>query len=151
MLYSCRGLQWVLILVTWMAALAILLDYSSALDGSGTRKASATESSSNLKRKTVQIDRRRLREGTQVSNESGYFRLDGDGATFVSDNGHQFGGLPNLNLERVVRILKNAEDSQYIRWTVNGMVTEFSERNFLLISRAIYKSVSQPPLPEQLQ
>ena len=99
----------------------------------------------------MQIDRRRLRDGTQVSNGSGYFRLDGDGATFVSDNGHEFGGLPNLNLERVVRILKNAEDSQYIRWTVNGMVTEFSERNFLLISRAIYKSVSQPPLPEQLQ
>jgi len=92
----------------------------------------------------------RIREGTTVHDQKGYFRQDGDGATFVTDEGWEFGGLSNLNLERVVRTLKTTDDSRSIRWSVSGLITEFSGRNFLLISRAIYKSTPPPPVPEQL-
>lgn len=92
----------------------------------------------------------RLREGTLISDQSGFFREDGDGATFVADTGMEFGALPNLNLERVVRLLKSVEEPSNVRWSVNGAVTEFSGRNFLLISRAVYKAASSPPPPEQI-
>ena len=92
-----------------------------------------------------------LREGAKLDNESGFFRLDGDGATFVNNKGMEFGSLANLNLERVVRVLKNAEEAENIRWIVSGLVTEFSDQNYLLISRAVYKSAALPPVPDQLQ
>ncbi len=97
-----------------------------------------------------QQNERRLREGTLVTDQSGFFREDGEGATFVADTGFEFGSLPNLNLERVVRLLKSAEEPSSIRWSVTGQVTEFSGRNFLLISRAVYKSAAPPPLPDRV-
>ncbi len=101
--------------------------------------------------RTNPADQYRLREGTKINNQVGFFRLDGGKATFVTENGRELGGLPNLNLERVVRVLKGAEDAESIRWHVDGLVTEFVDQNYILISRAVYKSVSQPPLPEQIQ
>lgn len=93
---------------------------------------------------------RRLREGTLIVDVVGYFRQDGDGATFVTDEGQEFGGLSNLNLERIARTLKGADESKRLMWSVSGTVTEFMNRNFLLISRAVYKSAAQPPAPDQL-
>jgi len=93
---------------------------------------------------------KRLREGTIITDVVGYFRQDGDGATFVTDDGQEFGGLSNLNLERVVRTLKGTDESKRLRWSVSGVVTEFMSRNFLLISRAVYKSATLPPVPGQL-
>jgi len=85
-----------------------------------------------------------------ISDQSGFFREDGEGATFVADTGMEFGGLPNLNLERVMRLLKNADEPSSIRWSVAGKVTEFSGRNFLLVSRALYKSAAPPPTPDRV-
>lgn len=93
---------------------------------------------------------RRLREGTEIENSLGHFVRDGDGAIFVRQDGLKFGGLPNLNLERVARLLKSIEQPDTVSWTVSGIVTEFGGRNFLLIKRAVYKSESAPPPPEQL-
>ena len=126
---------------------------SNAIDSGSGRRAPLPSSPSKSQQSLSADDseNRRLREGTEIRNESGYFHLDGDGAIFVSTSGFEFGGLPNLNLERVVRVLKNAEDSDHVRWIVSGTITEFSDRNFLLISRAVYKSVAHPPLPEQLE
>ncbi len=93
---------------------------------------------------------RRLREGTLIVDVVGYFRQDGDGATFVTDEGQEFGGLSNLNLERIARTLKGADESKRLMWSVSGTVTEFMNRNFLLISRAVYKSAAQPPAPDQI-
>lgn len=92
----------------------------------------------------------RLREGTEIIGQTGYFRQDGDGAVFVTENDHELGGLPNLNLERIVRTLKTADDTRSIRWLVSGTITEFSGRNYLFITRAIYKSAAPPPTPEQI-
>ncbi|NOY30704.1 MAG: hypothetical protein GXP28_11215 [Planctomycetes bacterium] len=96
------------------------------------------------------VSKRRIREGTTIHDRVGYFRQDGDGATFVTEGGLEFGGLPNLNLERVVRTLKTLDESKSNRWSVSGVVTEFSGRNFLLISRAVYKSTPPPAVPESL-
>ena len=85
-----------------------------------------------------------------MSDQTGYFREDGDGATFVADSGWSFGALPNLNLERVVRLLKSTEEPNNVRWSVTGEVTEFSGRNFLLISRAVYKAAMPPPVPDRV-
>jgi len=92
----------------------------------------------------------RLREGTEIIGQTGYFRQDGDGAVFVTDNDYELGGLPNLNLERIVRTLKTADETQSIRWRVSGTITEFSGRNYLFITRAVYKSAASPPIPEQI-
>jgi len=139
--------------ISGVVAVALLHEDSVAVDGSGTRQGfpASAQPSSNRRKKLPTTGLHRLREGTQIGSEAGYFRLDGDGATFVTDSGFELGGLANLNLERVVRVLKNAEYPQYVRWSVHGTVTEFAGRNFLLISRAIYKSVAQPPVPELLQ
>jgi len=111
---------------------------------SGTRSGSQNDNASDH-------SKRRMREGTTVHDRVGYFRQDGDGATFVTAEGLELGGLPNLNLERVVRVLKTLDESKANRWSVSGMVTEFSGRNFLLISRAVYKSTPpSPPVPERL-
>jgi len=101
-------------------------------------------------RTSSDVSKRRIREGTTIHDRAGYFRQDGDGATFVTEGGLEFGGLPNLNLERVVRTLKTLDESKSNRWSVSGVVTEFSGRNFLLISRAVYKSTPPPPVPEPL-
>ena len=114
---------------------------------SGGRPASSPPSFSGDEAATEKNERR-LREGTLIEDQSGCFRQDRDGATFVTDDGHQFGGRPSLNLERVIRALKGAEEPSEMRWSVSGKVTEFGNRNYLLIRRAVYKSVGRPPQPE---
>jgi hypothetical protein len=99
---------------------------------------------------TDETGKRRLREGTVLTDQGGRFRQDGDGAVFISENQYEFTSLPNLNLERVIRTLKGSDESESIRWSVSGQVTEFNGRNYLLITRAVYKSASPPPAPEQI-
>ena len=129
------------------------MESSAAREGSSTKAVGTnptysrrSNSSSNSKAQGSH----RLREGTLVSDQSGFFREDGDGATFVADSGLEFGALPNLNLERITRLLKSTDEPESIRWSVTGQVTEFSGQNFLLISRAVYKSAATPPVPDQL-
>jgi hypothetical protein len=92
----------------------------------------------------------RLREGTQLADHLGYFRQNGESLTFVDKEGRQLGGLPNLGLERVGRMLKSVEEPESISWSVSGMVTEFGGRNYLLVTRAVYKSSAPPPVPDSL-
>ncbi len=122
---------------------SVVATYSVSDAASGARSRGKSNGSSDL-------SKRRIREGTTIHDRVGYFRQDGDGATFVTEGGLELGGLPNLNLERVVRALKTLDESKSHRWSVSGVVTEFSGRNFLLISRAVYKSTPSPPAPEQL-
>lgn len=83
--------------------------------------------------------RNRLREGTDLKDAVGSFRLTGDRATFIlADGSARFGGLENLTLERVVNVL--AGDPTPLEWIVSGHVTEYKGNNYLLITRAILKS-----------
>lgn len=127
-------------------------DFSSRESYSNRPSSTSNRSSSTLAAQTDELEdgARRLREGTEITGQTGYFRQDGEGATFVTDDDYELGGLPNLNLERIVRTLKTADDPETIRWRVDGSITEFSGRNYLFISRAVYKSAAQPPVPEQI-
>jgi hypothetical protein len=97
------------------------------------------------------LTERRLREGTIITNRLGHFRLSGGRAMFVTDDGIRLGGLPNLGLERVVLMLKSVEEPDSIWWSVSGTVTEFADRNYLLIKRAVYRSATPPPRPVKLE
>jgi len=92
----------------------------------------------------------RLREGTQLTDHVGYFRQSGESLTFVDNEGRELGGLPNLGLERVGRMLKSVEEPESITWSVSGVVTEFGGRNYLLVGRAVYKAATPPPAPDSL-
>ena len=87
-----------------------------------------------------EADKHRIREGTKITNRLGRFRQAGDRAIFITKTNVELGGLPNLNLERIVRTLKGVDDPESIWWSVSGIVTEFSGKNYLLIDRAVYKS-----------
>jgi hypothetical protein len=100
--------------------------------------------------KEVEIARLRLREGTRLKDVAGCFRQSGDSLTFIDGENREITGLPNLNLERILRTLKTVEEPESITWSVSGTVTEFSGHNYLLISRAVYKAAAPPPAPETI-
>jgi hypothetical protein len=92
----------------------------------------------------------RLREGTRLKDVAGRFRQSGDSLTFIDGETREITGLPNLNLERILRMLKTVEEPESITWSVSGTITEFSGHNYLLISRAVYKAAAPPPAPEAI-
>ncbi len=146
--------HWVegLIVVAWVCAAAWLNISHAAPDDFSPRDSYTNQSSSKFGGQGDESEdgSHRLREGTEITGQTGYFRQDGEGAVFVTDNDYELGGLPNLNLERIVRTLKTADETQSIRWRVSGTITEFSGRNYLFITRAVYKSAAQPPAPGQI-
>jgi len=98
----------------------------------------------------IDLAKVRLREGTQLRDVTGRFRQSGDSLTFIDQDDRKISGLPNLNMERVLRMLKTVEEPESIAWSVSGTITEFAGENYLLISRAVYKSAAPPPAPESL-
>lgn len=81
----------------------------------------------------------RLREGAKLVDQLGSFQLTSDRATFTTvDRQHKLEGLPNLNLERIVRTLRDHPDQ--LVWSVSGTVTEYQGANYILITRAVLKS-----------
>ena len=83
-----------------------------------------------------------IREGTEISEKTGYFRMTGDRVTFFTDDGKaRLIGLENLNLERVARMI--ADNPDPLEWTVTGTVTEYRGANFLFVRRAILKTKLQ--------
>ena len=136
----------VVFLVSVAAALVVKAESTTRLGADDAELRRAVTSSIRV-RDEQHTAERRLREGTMITDELGHFVEDGDGAKFVTKKGIQFGGLQNLNLERVVRLLKGADEPENIWWSVSGTVTEFDGRNYLLISRAVYKSASTPAAP----
>jgi len=145
---------WLLSLVaaTVLFVLAIGGETIRAQSGPPTRAASATNSGQqqSLHAKQRQASALRLREGTRITDTLGYFEQNGEGATFVTKENRKFGGLPNLNLQRVLRMLKGIEEPEDVQWNVSGTITEFDGRNYLLISRAVYKSNALPPAPDRV-
>ncbi len=78
----------------------------------------------------------RLREGTELQDARGYFRLVHDRVVFFRTEGEsRFVGLENLNLERIVAEITN--NPTQLEWTVVGTITEYRGTNYLLVRRAI--------------
>ena len=78
------------------------------------------------------------REGTTLTDVTGYFRLTGDRAMFYAESGARYGGLENLNLERVASVIN--ENPEQLQWSVSGTITEYRGANYLLVSRATLKA-----------
>ena len=92
----------------------------------------------------------RLREGTRLKDVVGRFRQAGDSLVFIDGENRELGGLPNLNLERVARMLQSVEEPESVTWSISGTVTEYSGQNHLLITRAVFRSAAPPPTPENV-
>ena len=92
----------------------------------------------------------RLREGTRLKDVVGRFRQSGDSLVFIDGENRELGGLPNLNLERVARMLQSVEEPESVTWSISGTVTEYSGQNHLLITRAVFRSAAPPPMPENV-
>jgi len=81
----------------------------------------------------------RLREGTSLVDVPGYFKMMGDRATFyTADDKERFGGLENLNLERIAVAMDETPDQ--LDWIVSGTITEYRGSNHLLVTRAVLKT-----------
>lgn len=92
----------------------------------------------------------RLREGTHLKNVVGRFRQSGDSLVFIDPENRELGALPNLNLERIARMLQSVEEPESVSWSISGTVTEYSGDNHLLITRAVFRSAAPPPAPENV-
>lgn len=95
--------------------------------------------------------RARLREGTQLTDRLGRFRQNGESLSFVDESGRELGGLPNLSLERIANALKAVDEPESVWWSISGTITEFGDRNYLLVTRAVYKAAAQPPTPDAVE
>ncbi|MBA4107832.1 MAG: hypothetical protein C0485_19025 [Pirellula sp.] len=92
----------------------------------------------------------RLREGSRLKDVIGRFRQSGDSLVFIDGENRELGGLPNLNLERIARMLQSVEEPESVTWSISGTVTEYSGQNHLLITRAVFRSAAPPPTPENV-
>ncbi len=81
----------------------------------------------------------RIREGTEIVDQLGYFRMTGDRVTFFSEDGKgRLVGLENLNLERIARTI--ADNPGQLQWGVTGTITEYRGANYLFVRRAVLRS-----------
>jgi len=82
----------------------------------------------------------RFREGTDIVDLTGHFRMTGDRVTFFTDDGKgRYVGLENLNLERIYRMI--ADNPNRLQWIVSGTLTEYSGTNYILVRRAVLKKL----------
>ncbi len=79
---------------------------------------------------------KRLRQGTVLRKVKGEFRLTGERVAFYPQDLEvkEMTVLENLALERLTELV--AENRRRL-WLVDGVVTEFRGRNYLLVSRAV--------------
>jgi len=81
----------------------------------------------------------RVREGTELVDQTGAFQIVGERVVFVAErNSQRFVALENLNLERIARTV--ASHPYPLQWRVSGRITEFRGNNFILVERAIGKA-----------
>ncbi|HTU26218.1 MAG TPA: hypothetical protein VMF30_12510 [Pirellulales bacterium] len=80
----------------------------------------------------------RQREGTNLVDVPGHFKLTGDRATFFPTTGEtHFIGLENQNLERIAATIGDIPDQ--LNWLVSGTITEYRGANYLLVTKAILR------------
>ncbi len=131
-------------------ALAIGAGLASSLVGAPPDKAApaaktettgATEPTAPLEvREAAEATPTRLREGSRIEDETGFFLITGERVTFLGAGAPlRMVALENLNLERIVRVVADSPEKQ--EWIVRGTVTEYQGVNYLFIERAVLKSL----------
>ncbi|MHB8899526.1 MAG: hypothetical protein ACYC6Y_12320 [Thermoguttaceae bacterium] len=87
----------------------------------------------------------RLREGTELLDARGSFRLVDDRVVFLRTEGDsRYIGLENLNLERIVSEISN--NPTQLEWSVVGTITEYRGSNYLMVRRAILSKRTVEPV-----
>ncbi len=85
---------------------------------------------------------RRLREGTELADQVGHFEPAGQRLQFMTERGDiRLVCLENLNLERIARTVTGSPGR--VDWLVTGTVTEYRGVSFLLVERAVVKTVAR--------
>ncbi len=128
----------------WTCAAALLLAAAAALNWAEASRAAdprarrSAPAGTPAKSPPPQANLR-VREGTEIVDQLGYFQISGDRVVFFTADGQRrFAGLENLQLERIARVV--ADTPQPLQWGVTGTITEYRGANFLLVRRAILKS-----------
>jgi len=95
---------------------------------------------------TPSTKHRLLREGFELTEQLGTFRIAGGRLVFSTEKGGvPLVALENLNLERIARVL--ADNPTAIGWRISGTATEYRGVNYLLIDRAVLRSSGDPTRP----
>ncbi len=123
--------------VALVAAAALLAGVALASAQSPGSGPSKTDKSDVVDRQsTAKQSDLRVREGSDIANLSGHFRMTGDRVTFFTADGKgRFVGLENLNLQRIVQEIEDDPDTT--KWIVSGTITEFRGANYLLVRQAM--------------
>ena len=83
----------------------------------------------------------RFREGSKLNKVAGYFKVSVDRVEFhPTDDGPALVVLENLALERVVNELTG---DLVLIWHIDGTITEYHGRNYLLLDRAYIRSARE--------
>ena len=133
-----------------LAAVAILTSFVTRLErlataGENARTTPVEKARSaepNTSTETDSEKQKRLREGTVLNERLGRFR-SAEAMFWFRDlhDGRELRVLENLALERVARALHELPQTR--TWAVTGTVTEYQGENYLLITRAVLKSVAE--------
>lgn len=118
--------------------LGVALAWARSEDSSSEGPATATSEVADEPVDGLGADHR-LREGTEIFNRLGHFRMTGDRLTFFPEDGDgRFVALENLNLERIAR--RVADHPDRLQWDVTGTVTEYRGTNYLFVRRAVLRN-----------
>lgn len=128
-----------LLVLGWLGAPALAQDTAELAPGNAAAQSPATPAEAtngSTDAAASSSGGRRLREGTDIVDCRGRFRLVGDRLAFFSDDGTvKLVCLENLMLDRIA--LTMAENPEALSWTISGAVTEYRGSNYLLIRRAV--------------
>lgn len=82
-----------------------------------------------------EIQTKLLREGNAISNETAHCRMSGERLVIeIGEEGRTLTALENLAAQRILEMV--IDDPTEQEWIVTGKITEFQERNFILVERA---------------
>lgn len=85
-----------------------------------------------------------FREGTELEDLQGNFRIVGDRLIFVetTTNPRTFRCLENLALQRVYQAI--VDEDREKNWIAQGRITEYRNENFLLLERVVRAPQADP-------
>lgn len=111
--------------------------------GAGTARAAAARSEPAAAEAAPAAAAVRWREGELLEEQVGTLELSGERVQCtLAGSQRTLPVLENLALERVVRLL----DQQVAGpWLITGLVTEYRGRNYLLLQRAVVRTVDGAP------
>lgn len=82
------------------------------------------------------------REGARVIQMTGQFQVNGENTVqFTSSDGKlQILAIQNLMLQRVHQTITETADVKDHDWVINGIITEYRNANFIILTHAILKT-----------